>query len=135
MIWRRNRKGTRPAAWLALFAILLQALLPAVAQQPADMTPAGLSGDTVAGLDIAQNLCHSPGDTTPDDPGKAPLDHQQCCAFCLAVHAIGGFVPPTAPAIAVSRDYGIVVPAATTLVLSQQRPTLRQQPRAPPVLI
>ena len=49
MIWRRNTRGTRPAAWLAVFAILLQALLPIV-QAPAGMAPAGLDGDTIAGL-------------------------------------------------------------------------------------
>jgi hypothetical protein len=135
MIWRRNRKATRPAAWLAMFAVLLQALLLPLGQQPAGMALAGLGGDTIAGLDIAQNLCHALGDTAPDDPGKAPLDHQQCCALCLAAHAVGSFTPPSAPVIAVSRDHGIVVPTATALVLPHQRLTLRQQPRAPPVLI
>jgi hypothetical protein len=118
-----------------MFAILLQALLLPAGQHPASATPAGFGGDTVAGLDIAQNLCHAPGDTTPDDQGPAPLDHQQCCALCLAAHAVGSFTPPVAPVIAVSRGHGIVVPTATVLVLPQQRPTLRQQPRAPPALI
>ena len=135
MIARRGYRASRPAAWLAVFAILLQGLLP-VAQAPAGIAPAGLDGDIIAGLDIAQNLCHAPGDTTPDDPGKAPLDHQQCCAICLAVHAVGSFAPPPAPTVAVSREYGIIVPTETALVLPQQRSILRrQQPRAPPVLI
>jgi len=135
MIWRRNHRRTRPAAWLAVFAILLQALLPVV-QAPAGMAPAGPGGDTIAGLDIAGHLCHAPGDTTPDDHGPAPVDHQQCCDFCLAVHAIGGFAPPSGPVLAVSRDHGIVVPTETALVLPQQRSILRQQqPRAPPILV
>jgi hypothetical protein len=136
MIARRGYRASRPAAWLAAFAILLQALLLPAGQHLAAATPAGLGGDTVAGLDIALNLCHAAGDTTPDDPGKAPLDHEQCCALCLAAHAIGGFTPPAAPVVAVSRDYGIVVPAETALVLPAQRSSLRQQqPRAPPVFI
>jgi hypothetical protein len=134
MITRRGYRASRPAAWLAALAILLQVLLP-VARSPASMAQAG-HGDTIAGLDIAQNLCHAPGDTSPDDHGPAPADHRQCCDFCLAVHAIGGFAPPSAPAIAVSRDYGIVVPVEAALILPPLPPNLRQQqPRAPPVFI
>ena len=136
MIARRGYRASRPAAWLAAFAILLQALLLPAGLPSGGMIPAGLGGDTVAGLDIAQHLCHAPGDTSPDDPGKAPLDHQQCCALCLAAHAVGSFTPPSAPVVAVSRDYGIVVPTETALILPPQRSASRQQqPRAPPVLI
>jgi hypothetical protein len=134
VIWRRNKRGTRPAAWLAVFAILLQALLPVV-QAPAGMASAGPGGDTIAGLDIAGHLCHAPGDTAPDDHGPAPVDHQQCCDFCLAVHAVGGFAPPSAPKIAVSREYGIVLPVETSLVLTRRQANSTQQARAPPILI
>jgi hypothetical protein len=135
MIWRRNNRGTRPAAWLAVFAILLQALLPVV-QAPAGMAaPAGPDGDIIAGLDISAHLCHAPGDIAPDDQGPAPVDHQQCCDFCLAVHAIGGFAPPSGPALAVNRDYGVIVPTATTLILPRRQVASPQQARAPPVLI
>jgi len=136
MIARRGYRAPRPAAWLAVLALLLQALLLPAAQAPAGMTLVAPDGDTIAGLAVAQHLCHTPGDTTPDDPGKPPLDHLQCCALCLAAHAIGGFVPPSAPAVAGDRDYGIAAPIEVTLVLPQQRAILRQQqPRAPPLLI
>ncbi|HEX4505093.1 MAG TPA: DUF2946 family protein [Alphaproteobacteria bacterium] len=132
MIARRRYSALRPAAWLAVLAILLQALLP-IAQSPA---ASKVPGGTIAGFDIAQNLCHAPGETTPDDQGRVPVDHQQCCDFCLAVHAIGGFAPPSAPAFAVSRKYGIVVPIEAALILPPARPGLRQQqPRPPPVFI
>jgi hypothetical protein len=132
MIWRRNTRGTRPAAWLAVFAILLQALLPGI-HHPAGMA---LAGDKIAGLDIAQYLCHTPGSTTPDDPGKAPAHHHiPPCALCSSMHAIGGFAPPSAPIIAVSGDYGIVVPTVVTLVLPRRQANATQQARAPPVLI
>jgi hypothetical protein len=135
MIWRRNSRKTRPAAWLATFAILLQALLP-VAHSPAAMAPTGQGDDVIAGLDLALNLCHAPGDNAPDDHVPAPVDHRQCCDFCLAVHAVGGFGPPSAPEIAVAREYGIVLPVVTALVLPARRSILRQQQaRAPPVLI
>jgi len=135
MIARRGYRATRPAAWLAMLAILLQALLP-VTQASAGFSPARLEGGTIAGLDIAQHLCHAPGDSAPDDRGQTPDDHQQCCAICLAVHVIGGFAPPSAPVIAVTRAYGIVVPVDAAFVLPPLRPNLRQQqPRAPPVFI
>jgi hypothetical protein len=132
MICRRNRRATRPAAWLAVFAILLQALLPGI-HHPAGMA---LAGDKIAGLDIAQYLCFAPGGTTPDDPAKAPAHHHiPPCALCSSLHAIGGFAPPSAPLIAVSRDYGIVFPTTASLHLTRQRTDSPQQARAPPVLI
>jgi hypothetical protein len=132
MIWRRNTRGTRPAVWLAMFAILLQALLPGV-HHPAGMA---FTGDKIAGLDIAQYLCVAPGSTTPDDPGKAPAHHHiPPCALCASMHAIGGFAPPNAPVIALSRDYGIVVPAAAALDLPRRQVNSTRQARAPPVLI
>lgn len=132
MIRRRNSRGTRPAAWLAVFAILLQALLPGI-HHPAGMA---LAGDKIAGLDIAQYLCHTPGSTTPDEPGKAPAhQHIPPCALCSSMHAIGGIAPPVPPVIALSRDYGIVIPAAAALDLPRRQVNSTQQARAPPVLI
>lgn len=132
MIARRGYRASRPAAWLAALAILLQLLLP-VAQSPASTLRTG-QGDTIAGFDIAQNLCHAPGDATPDDQSPAPIDHQQCCDFCLAVHAVSGFAPTSAPVIAVGREYGIVVPIEAAHILPPLRSNLRQQqPRAPPI--
>jgi len=136
MIARRGYRVSRPAAWLAAFAILLQALLLPAGQHLSAMTPASAGGDVIAGLDIAQNLCRAPGETTPDDPGKAPADHQQCCALCLAAHAIASFTPPAAPIVAVGNFHGIVVSTESALVLPPQRSASRQQqPRAPPVLV
>jgi hypothetical protein len=113
--------------------MLLQALLP-VAQSFAAASQA--PGGTIAGFDIAQNLCHTPGDATPDDQSPAPIDHQQCCDFCLAVHAFSGFMPPSAPAIAIVREQNTVILTEAALILPPLRPNLRQQqPRAPPVFI
>jgi hypothetical protein len=135
MIARRGYRAPRPAAWLAMLAILLQALLPAVLPG-GNMAMAASGSDTIARLDIAQNLCRAPGDTTPIDRGHTPLDHQLCCALCLTVHAVSSFAPPSAPAIAVNRAYGFVVPVEAAFVLPPLRPSLRQQqPRPPPVFI
>ena len=106
-----------------------------VAQSPASTIQSG-QGDTIAGFDIAQNLCHAPGDTTPDDQSPAPIDHQQCCDFCLAVHAAGGFPPPSAPPVAIDRHHSTVVRIEAALIVTPLRQSLRQQqPRAPPVFI
>ena len=136
MIARRGHRACRPAAWLALLAILLQVVLLPIGQHPAGAKPAGLDGDTVAGLDIAQNLCRAGGDSVPADPGKAPADHHQCCGLCLAAHALGSFTPPPAPIIAVSHEYNVVAPFEAAFVLPPLKPSLRQQqPRPPPVFI
>jgi hypothetical protein len=129
----RRYRALRPAAWAAVFAILLQALLPAV-HHPAGMAVAGVGGDKIAGLDVVQYLCVAPGSTAPAEPDKAPVRHSQPCALCLAVHAIGGFAPPSGPAVAVDRDHEAVAHMAVALSPSSSpRFSSKQQPRAPPV--
>jgi hypothetical protein len=125
MIWHRNRKALKRASWLAIFAIVLQAILPAL-HHPAMAVPAGFDG--------ARNLCVAPGSTAPADPAKVPGHHIPGCAICATMHAIGGFVPPTAPAIAISREFGAAMPASALIFLPRQWLRVRQQPRAPPVL-
>jgi hypothetical protein len=125
MFGRRRHKALKRASWLALFAILFQALLP-LAHHPAAMA-------APAGFDSAHNLCLAPGSTAPSDPAKAPAHHMPDCALCAAMHAIGGFVPPMAPAIAVSRDYVIATPVFALILLPRQSSRPRQQPRAPPL--
>ncbi len=73
---------SRRGAWLAIFAILLQALLPVV-HHPADMALAGTLG--FAG---AHNLCIAPGGAPvqPAVPDKAPHDHLPACPICQAIH-------------------------------------------------
>lgn len=126
MITRRNKTATRRASWLALFAILFQALLPAL-HHPAMAAPVGTA--------IAHNLCLAPGSTGPSEPEKAPGHHVPACAICAALQTIGGFMPPTAPVLAMDRDYGIVVRVPAQAVLSPQQPHSRQQARAPPTLV
>jgi hypothetical protein len=132
MVTRRRHNAITPAAWLAVFAILLQVLLPA-AKSPA-MAHADRGSDTIAGFVIAQNLCHAPGDTAPDDQGQLPVDHHQCCAYCLAVNAVGSFAPPSGPIIAVDRHAETVVHTEVALTPPPlPRSSSKQQPRAPPI--
>jgi hypothetical protein len=138
MVWRRNSRAARRVSWLAIFAILLQSLLP-VFHHPVGMALAaqgGIAGEKIAGFDVTQYLCVAPGSTAPGDPTKVPDHHVQPCAICASIHAIGGFAPPTAPIVAINLHYGTVAPPTTVaVVLPRQRPNPRQQPRAPPVLI
>jgi hypothetical protein len=114
----------RRASWLAVFAILLQAILPAL-HHPAMAAPVG--------ADMARSLCLAPGGTAPADPVKAPGHHVPGCAICAAMHAIGGFVPPTAPVIAIGHEYGLAVSASALLFMPREWLRLRHQPRAPPI--
>jgi len=85
---RRTPRSLRPSGWIALLAILLQALLPAW-HHPADASPSGLG----AGL-LARNLCVAPG-SAPSEPAKQPAHHLPVCPICQTLHMLGGgFVPP-----------------------------------------
>ena len=123
----RRHSVFRRAAWVAVFAMLLQPLIPAL-HHPAGMAIAG-----TLGLGTGKNLCLAPGSEPvgPAAPDKAP-HHQPECAICQAIHAVGGFAPPDAPAIAlpqsIAADFNPAV--ATTVLVRLPYPS--QQPRAPP---
>ncbi len=84
-----------------------------------------------------RNFCHapSPAAPAPADPGKAPAHSLPACALCQAVHAIGGFAPPTAAGLAAVVSFEAVTFApANSATMTGRRLHNRQQPRAPPVL-
>ena len=128
MVFRRRYSASRRAAWLAVFALLLQTLVPAF-HHPASMA----LGGTLA-LGEAQHLCLAPGSTpvAPSGEDKVPHHHLPACAICQAVHAIGGFAAPPAPMLAFSGGY--TVAALPHFDPAQPRPRLNThlQPRAPP---
>src|SRR5262245_2574984 len=131
---RRNRTSLRRTAWIAIFALLLQALLPAF-HHPAGTAlagPLGRGSNVVSGLDSG-SLCLAPGSTAPDDPAKAPAHHVQPCALCAAMHAIGGFAPPAAPVVAVSCDRGGAALPYSMTGPAPRSQHVRQRPRAPPI--
>jgi len=133
MIRRRNSKALRRASWLAIFAVLLQALLPAL-HHPASMVLGGLAGGKIAGFDISQNLCADPGGTAPAAPDKAPANHIPPCAICLALHAIAGAPPPSLLAMPIPGEYAQAVSVVRPVILTAQANHVHQQPRAPPSL-
>jgi hypothetical protein len=126
----RHRQPNRRAAWLAAFALLLQALLPGL-HHPGGMALAG----TLA-LGDAPHLCLAPisAPVSPGDRDTAPGHHQPDCPICQAMHAIGGFAPPAALVLAhvaiAARSVAITEPASPV----SRRSFRPQQPRAPPSL-
>ena len=126
MIWRRNKIATRRASWLAIFAILLQVILPPL-HDAAMAAPIG--------PDTAHSLCLAPGSTGPAAPAKAPAHPSPGCAVCFAMQSIGGFAPPSAPVVFRSDDFGVATPASALIFLPRQWLHDHQQARAPPILV
>jgi hypothetical protein len=132
MFWRRNSKASRRASWLAVLAVLFQALLPAV--HDVGMAFAGESDGLAALSNVAEHLCLAPGSHAPSVPGT-PAHLDQSCTLCTAVHAVATFVPPAAPVVAVSANCRPIILAATSKSLPCRPVYPSQQPRAPPALI
>jgi hypothetical protein len=83
----------RRSAWLALFALLFQALLP-LGHHPADMASMDMAQMDMPGYG-AGNLCMAPG-TAPADPHKDPAHKPPPCPICQTLQMLaGGFIPPS----------------------------------------
>jgi hypothetical protein len=138
MLLKRRYKDNWPGSWLAVLAVLVQALMP-VLHHPAGMAMAGMSG-----FGNAVNMCLAPGGAAPGSnlPGDhAPGNHDNGpahpmpdCPLCQAVHAIGGFAPPSAAVTAPIRA-NVPIGFAAAKTASIPKPAFRgnAQPRAPPV--
>ncbi len=124
----RRHSAFRRAAWVAIFAMLLQALIPAL-HHPARMAMA----DTLS-LGGGKNLCLAPGGIPANSgaPDKEPHHHLPACAICYALHALGGFAPPQLPAVAILRSSTTGFHPAAVTIVSIRLPYASQQPRAPP---
>jgi hypothetical protein len=125
---QRKYRIHRRAAWLAVFALLLQSFIP-VFHHPASMAFAGTLSP-----DVAKHLCLAPGSApvAPSDQDKVPHHQIPACAICQAMHAIGGFAPPAAPAVALVRKAAVARPAFQRAQFAQQRAGEFAQPRGPP---
>jgi hypothetical protein len=110
--------------WLALLAVLLQAMAPLVPMDVAALPwPAAV-------------LCHDPGPGDPPAHPAAPRDPESQqpppCAICLTLHWIAADAPPAAPTLARPEFVAVVqVPAAAP---SDRGFDIRYRPRirAPP---
>jgi hypothetical protein len=126
----RHRR-VRRNAWLALLALWLQVLAPVIHDS-------AMASSGAAGFDSAHHLCEAPVSQPADSgsPDTAPAHHlPACAAVCQAIHAAGGFAPPTAPALLVPRVYGAAYQPAFDAPVSQRWSRTSQQPRAPPILV
>jgi hypothetical protein len=133
MITRRNSRAFRRSSWLAVLAILLQALLPSV-HDTAMAYAAGQSGGAAVLADLSHHLCLASGNQAPDAP-KAPVHPNQPCTLCVAVHAITSFTPAAVPVVLEAPNCAPIIHAATGETLSCRSIALGPQPRGPPALI
>jgi hypothetical protein len=127
---RRRFKRFPWASWLAVFALLLQTLVPVVHH------PAGMAFAGSIGLDDPKNICFAPGtpQNPPGDSDKSPAHPIQQCAICQALHAVGGFAPSAPQVLAVNRDCGAVAFTSATVSVPRRWANASAQPRGPPSL-
>src|SRR6201999_318811 len=94
----RRRSVARVGLWLALAALLLQVVLPAVHYA------GGVALDRVA-FETAHSLCLAPGTVPPAQPDKAPAHKSLPCPICQTFQLLGlGFVPPSPAAVPLPRQ-------------------------------
>jgi Protein of unknown function (DUF2946) len=131
MISRRGHRAHRRTTWLAIFALLLQTIIPALHH------PATMALGATDFIGHADHICMPQGEneTAPASHDKSPGHHQSpSCPICQGVHAIGGFAQPAGSQLpCVSAP-----PIGTALDATAAQPRLRfeahRQPRAPPVI-
>jgi hypothetical protein len=118
------------AAWIAIFAILLAALAPGIAQA---LAPAQQPSTpwaeicTSAGMQIRQGL--APTGDSGDHKGMMSTH----CPFCLN-HAAHFALPATPPDLALAIGAGAAVPCSSVTASSSRFACTSPQSRAPPAL-
>jgi hypothetical protein len=120
---QRNGRRRRHAglAWLAVLALLIEALLPTAIAAVAALDPAAAGGSLYCGA-------------TPAEPGPAKQSRTapHHCILCLA--ATNGLAPGHPPAAPAPRFAEIAVAAfASSEGLSEPLAYMAAQPRGPPV--
>ena len=116
------------SAWIAIWAIWVQALLP-IAHHPASLALGQYLADT------ENNLClNSTGSpASPDD--KGPAHKRPTCPICQAAHAIGGFVPPDLAKLDLPLRYATVSAVLPDAPAPRRLVRMAAQPRGPPLPI
>ncbi len=119
----------RVGLWLALAALLLQVILPAVHYA------GGVALDRVA-FETAHSLCLAPGATPPAQPDKAPAHKPPPCPICQTFQLVGaGFVPPSAVAVPRPRQAQSIAHYAFTSLVRRHPSRCNAQARAPPTSV
>ena len=122
---RSKHRAFRRAAWLALFALFLQTIVP-VLHHPASAALPDV---------VSANLCMAPGSppVAPSDPDKLPAHGTQTCAICQTLHILGGgFVPPDVVAVAPAVQLGTVSITIPAVAILDGRAVSQTRARAPP---
>jgi hypothetical protein len=125
----KRRSSARVGLWLALAALLLQVVLPAVHYA------GGVAPDRVA-FETAHSLCLAPGAVPPTQPDKAPVHKSLPCPICQTFQLLGaGFIPPSTVAIPLPQQAGSIVHHAFAALMQPRRRYGDAQARAPPTFI
>jgi hypothetical protein len=118
-----RKRAAGPAVWLALLALWLQALLPAI-HHPGSMFMSGMSG----------SLCLAGGGAPAPPQDKAPNHKLPPCPICQSLQILAaGFVPPAKIAIPLPVIAGTVSLALSTAVFHVTRQVGAAQARGPPL--
>jgi hypothetical protein len=122
-----RRRAAGAGVWLALLALWIQALLPAVHQ------PAGAMSGVFA-FGMSGSLCLAPGSAPVVPQDKAPGHKTPPCPICQTFQILAaGFAPPAVAAIPLPRFAGLAdtVTIYDTALPGHQR--ARPRARAPPL--
>jgi hypothetical protein len=118
-----GKRAAGPAVWLALLALWLQALLPAI-HHPGSMFMPGMSG----------KLCLAGGSAPAAPQDKAPDHKLPPCPICQSLQILAaGFVPPAKIAIPLPAFAGQVLLALSTAIFHVTRRIGAAQARGPPL--
>jgi hypothetical protein len=122
----RQRGIFRRTAWIAVWALVLQMLLPLIHH------PAAAKAGPPDGLRICAVMGLMP--TGKAEPSKTPVSKIPSCPICQTLHMLnGGFVPPDISVLAIPSEHdGSVGVVAVANILPHIIIT-GAQPRAPPV--
>jgi hypothetical protein len=129
IIIRSHRRASGPGIWLALLALWIQALLPAV-HHPGTAMPGTIT------FAFAGSLCIAPGSAPAAPRDRAPEHKVPPCPVCQTLQILAaGFAPPAAIAIPIPRFAGLVADDFGTGNGLPGRYRSGAQARAPPLPI
>lgn len=125
-MYRHNKTRLRWGAWLALLALVLEALVPAVHRPAAAM--AAQMADTA-------NMCMAPigPHGAPTDTDKLPARKSPPCPICQTLQMLsGGYLPPSAAGFLPDRAAHTVAHALPATSAPARRTAGGIQARGPP---
>ena len=126
---RGRRQRRRFAAWLGLFALALQALVPLLVA--GEIALATRSGDHSVFELCAFGHVHEEG--APGKAGGHDEDRGTVCPICVALHAAPVFTPATVASLPVPAFRGIAIAAVAAPLPPRILAETAYRSRAPPL--